>query len=136
MYCSAQICVLLSADLCTAQRSLGSMRESGGYSVELLNILGYPYAKKGGRHHNSTGYPSDSCQTATWTLDWAAASCGRFILAAMHSWLCSSISSSQEVNRPATTTVLYAFRATAEYISKSLSHIFPVHCCFVTEVQS
>ena len=44
-----------SADLCACQRSLGLMRESGGYSVESLNILGYPYAKKSGQHHNYKG---------------------------------------------------------------------------------
>uniref|UniRef100_M4BRT8 Uncharacterized protein n=1 Tax=Hyaloperonospora arabidopsidis (strain Emoy2) TaxID=559515 RepID=M4BRT8_HYAAE len=44
-----------NADLSTSQRSLGSMRESGGYSTDSLNILGYPYSKKSGRHHNSTG---------------------------------------------------------------------------------
>ena len=123
-----------SADLCASQRSLGLMRESGGYSVESLNILGYPYAKKSGRHHNSSGYPSDHLlQTATWTLDWEAASCARFILAAVHCWLCSSISSSEEVNLPVTTTVLYTFRAAAEYISKSLSPVFFL-CIFVVVV--
>uniref|UniRef100_M4B1F5 Uncharacterized protein n=1 Tax=Hyaloperonospora arabidopsidis (strain Emoy2) TaxID=559515 RepID=M4B1F5_HYAAE len=44
-----------SADLYTSQRSLGSMRESGGYSVDSLNILGYSYAKKSGQHHNYKG---------------------------------------------------------------------------------
>ncbi|CAI5721641.1 unnamed protein product [Hyaloperonospora brassicae] len=44
-----------SADSATSQRSMGSMRESGGYSVDSLNILGYPYSKKSGRQHNSTG---------------------------------------------------------------------------------
>ncbi|KAG7398171.1 hypothetical protein PHYBOEH_011494 [Phytophthora boehmeriae] len=42
-------------DLSASQHSLGSMRESGGYSRESLNILGYPYSKKSGRHHNTTG---------------------------------------------------------------------------------
>ncbi|KUF99868.1 hypothetical protein AM588_10010327 [Phytophthora nicotianae] len=42
-------------DLSASQHSLGSMRESGGYSRESLSILGYPYSKKSGRHHNTTG---------------------------------------------------------------------------------
>ncbi|ETP52512.1 hypothetical protein F442_02494 [Phytophthora nicotianae P10297] len=41
-------------DLSASQHSLGSMRESGGYSRESLSILGYPYSKKSGRHHNTT----------------------------------------------------------------------------------
>ncbi|OWZ10166.1 hypothetical protein PHMEG_00017023 [Phytophthora megakarya] len=42
-------------DLSASQRSIGSLRESGGYSRESLNLLGYPYSKKSGRHHNTTG---------------------------------------------------------------------------------
>ncbi|KAH7459767.1 uncharacterized protein KRP23_15029 [Phytophthora ramorum] len=41
-------------DLSSSQVSIGSLRESGGYSRESLNILGYPYSKKSGRHHNTT----------------------------------------------------------------------------------
>jgi hypothetical protein len=44
-----------STDLSASQRSIGSLRESGGYSRDSLNILGYPYSKKSGRHHNTTG---------------------------------------------------------------------------------
>ncbi|KAK1940468.1 hypothetical protein P3T76_007919 [Phytophthora citrophthora] len=44
-----------NVDLSASQRSMGSLRESGGYSRESLNILGYPYSKKSGRHHNTTG---------------------------------------------------------------------------------
>ncbi|KAF1779440.1 RlpA-like double-psi beta-barrel domain [Phytophthora cactorum] len=44
-----------NVDLSASQHSLGSMRESGGYSRESLSILGYPYSKKSGRHHNTTG---------------------------------------------------------------------------------
>ncbi|KAG2764860.1 hypothetical protein PC129_g6036 [Phytophthora cactorum] len=43
-----------NVDLSASQHSLGSMRESGGYSRESLSILGYPYSKKSGRHHNTT----------------------------------------------------------------------------------
>ncbi|CAH0476283.1 unnamed protein product [Peronospora belbahrii] len=43
-----------NSDLPVSQRSMGSTRESGGYSRESLNILGYPYSKKSGRHHNTT----------------------------------------------------------------------------------
>ncbi|RMX66944.1 hypothetical protein KXD40_005075 [Peronospora effusa] len=46
---------LQNTDSSTSQHSLGSTRESGGYSRESLNILGYPYSKKSGRHHNLTG---------------------------------------------------------------------------------
>ncbi|CEG43404.1 RlpA-like double-psi beta-barrel domain [Plasmopara halstedii] len=42
-----------SRDLATSQSSIGSARESG-YSRESLSILGYPYSKKSGRHHNIT----------------------------------------------------------------------------------
>ncbi|KAI9917103.1 hypothetical protein PsorP6_017220 [Peronosclerospora sorghi] len=41
-------------DLYASQRNMGLMRESGGYSRESLNLLGYPYAKKSGRHLNTT----------------------------------------------------------------------------------
>lgn len=41
-------------DSASAQPNIGSTRESGGYSRESLSILGYPYAKKTGRHHNIT----------------------------------------------------------------------------------
>ncbi|GMF28142.1 unnamed protein product [Phytophthora lilii] len=44
-----------TTDLSSSQVSIGSLRESGGYSRESLNILGYPYSKKSGRHHNTTG---------------------------------------------------------------------------------
>ncbi|KAG7393131.1 hypothetical protein PHYPSEUDO_012467 [Phytophthora pseudosyringae] len=44
-----------NTDLSSSQRSIGSLRESGGYSRDSLNILGYPYSKKSGRHHNTTG---------------------------------------------------------------------------------
>ncbi|KAG1689598.1 hypothetical protein DVH05_002107 [Phytophthora capsici] len=43
-----------NVDLSASQRSMGSLRESGGYSRESLSILGYPYSKKSGRHHNTT----------------------------------------------------------------------------------
>ncbi|KAE8900480.1 hypothetical protein PF005_g1765 [Phytophthora fragariae] len=33
---------------------LSSSQRSSGYSRESLNILGYPYSKKSGRHHNTT----------------------------------------------------------------------------------
>ncbi|RLN92257.1 hypothetical protein BBJ28_00020218, partial [Nothophytophthora sp. Chile5] len=41
--------------LMSSQQSIGSLRESGGYSRDSLNILGYPYSKKSGRHHNTSG---------------------------------------------------------------------------------
>ncbi|RLN50587.1 hypothetical protein BBJ28_00017671, partial [Nothophytophthora sp. Chile5] len=41
--------------LTASQQSMGSLRESGGYSRDSLNILGYPYSKKSGRHHNTSG---------------------------------------------------------------------------------
>lgn len=34
---------------------LSASQRSSGYSRESLNILGYPYSKKSGRHHNTTG---------------------------------------------------------------------------------
>ncbi|KAG2526993.1 hypothetical protein BBO99_00006284 [Phytophthora kernoviae] len=52
---SLQDSYVAPVDLSASQRSIGSMRESGGYSRESLNILGYPYSKKSGRHHNTTG---------------------------------------------------------------------------------
>ncbi|KAJ8563738.1 hypothetical protein ON010_g7607 [Phytophthora cinnamomi] len=40
----------------TAQNTdLSASQRSSGYSRESLNILGYPYSKKSGRHHNTTG---------------------------------------------------------------------------------
>lgn len=35
-----------------SHRGIGSLRESGGYSRDSLNILGYPYSKKSQRHNN------------------------------------------------------------------------------------
>ncbi|CAI5744880.1 unnamed protein product [Peronospora destructor] len=45
---------LQNTDSSASQHSLGST-PGGGYSRDSLNILGYPYSKKSGRHHNLTG---------------------------------------------------------------------------------